>query len=182
MQKLLTKYIVVLLLVGLLFSFAADVNAQVPQQSVSEEKSNPVETIVEESEGNVEIEIPDDILEEILTPPQQTAPQKGGQRQTQPSYRKGVNRVNGFRIMVFSDGRNPSTLQSRARARGNAIAAKFPKYRGQVYAYSKSPNWYCTVGNFKTQADATRALGELRRAFPSFASEMRVVKSQITIK
>ena len=93
----------------------------------------------------------------------------------------GVHKFQGFRIQVFSDGSNQATLQTRAKARGNAIVAKFPKYRGQVYSFSKSPNWYTQVGNFLTQEEANKALAELKRAFPNFANEMRVVKSKVTI-
>jgi uncharacterized glyoxalase superfamily metalloenzyme YdcJ len=85
-------------------------------------------------------------------------------------------------VQVFSDGRNQTTLEARARARGNAIVAKFPKDRGQVYSFSKSPNWYTRVGNFSTAAEANAALQELKRAFPSFASEMRTVKCDIILK
>lgn len=92
-----------------------------------------------------------------------------------------VQKLSGYRIQVFSDGRNPATLQARARARGNAIVARFPKYRGQVYSHSSAPNWYTRIGNFKTQEEASEALAELKKAFPNFAGEMRVVKSQITI-
>lgn len=92
-----------------------------------------------------------------------------------------VQKKQGYRIQVFSDGRNPATLQSRARARGNAIVARFPKYRGQIYSFSAAPNWYTRIGNFTTQEEANSALAELKRAFPAFAAEMRVVKSQITI-
>ena len=94
---------------------------------------------------------------------------------------KTVTNVQGYRIQVFSDGRNPATLQSRAKARGNMIVAKFPKYRGQVYTFSDAPNMYTRIGNFETEQAAKKALAELKRAFPSYASEMRVVKSQIKI-
>lgn len=101
---------------------------------------------------------------------------KGSQEKPQASQK-----LSGFRIQVFSDGSNPTTLQARAKARGNAIVAKFPKYRGQVYSFSSSPNWYTRIGNFKTSKEASAALAELKKAFPAFAAEMRVVKSQITI-
>ena len=97
------------------------------------------------------------------------------------SSKPTLRKMEGFRIQVFSDGRNPSTLQARAKARGNAIVAKFPKYRGQVYSFSSSPNWYTRIGNFETSKEASAALAELKRAFPSFAGEMRIVKSPITI-
>lgn len=123
-------------------------------------------------------DIPDDIMNNLSTNPGAL------KRPGTPAKKKGeaaVQKRQGFRIQVFSDGRNPSTLQARANARGNAIVAKFPKYRGQVYSFSTAPNWYTRIGNFKTHEEASKALAELKRAFPSFAAEMRVVKSQITI-
>lgn len=147
-------------------------------QSVSssdETTKNPIERIMEGSEGRIVIEIPDDILKHLLTDP--TSRRQNGQAPLRP----GINRMAGFRIQVFSDGRHQSTLEARAKARGSAIAARFPKYRGQVYTHSSAPNWYTRVGNFRTQAEASAALDELKRAFPSFASEMRVVKSNVII-
>lgn len=137
---------------------------------------NPIERIVEESEGTVEIDIPEDILKELLKEEQKVAPKT--QKNT---LRPGINKVDGFRIQIFSDGSHQSSLESRARARGNAVVAKFPKYRGQVYSFSSSPNWYTRIGNFKTSAEASAALAELKRAFPQFANEMRVVRSQIVV-
>lgn len=93
----------------------------------------------------------------------------------------GINKMPGYRIQVFSDGRNQHSLESRARARGSAIVARFPKYRGQVYTFSSAPNWYARVGNFRSQEEAASALAELKRAFPQFASEMRVVRSRIVV-
>ena len=89
--------------------------------------------------------------------------------------------MTGYSIQVFSDGRNQGSLEARAKARGSAVLAKFPKYRGQVYTFSQSPSWYTRVGNFRTQQEASEALSELKRAFPSFASEMRVVKCKIVV-
>lgn len=141
------------------------------------EPANVVEKIMEESEGNVEIDIPDNILHQILTMPE--APKKRQDRGE--NLRKGVNKMQGYRVQVFSDGRNQHSLEARAKARGNAVMAKFPKYRGQVYSFSKSPSWYTRVGNFRTEREANQALAELRRAFPKFAGEMRVVQCQITV-
>ncbi|MDE5839947.1 MAG: SPOR domain-containing protein, partial [Muribaculaceae bacterium] len=89
---------------------------------------------------------------------------------------------NGYRIQVFSDGRNQSSLEARAKARGNAIVARFPKYRGQVYTFSSAPNWYTRIGNFRNEEDAQKALDELKRSFPGFSSEMRVVRSKINVR
>lgn len=134
---------------------------------------NPVEKIMEESGGNITIDIPAPILESILIT--QTG-KKGG-----AELKSGINKVAGYRIQVFSDGRNQSTLESRAKARGNMILSKFPKYKGQIYTFSSSPNWFTRVGNFRTAAEANSALTELKKTFPGLASEMRVVKSQIVV-
>lgn len=138
------------------------------------EPDDPVTTIMEESNGNVVIDIPQPILDQILTPVE--TPKRQNQH-----LKPGINKMTGYRIQVFSDGRNQHSLEQRARARGNAIAAKFPKYRGQVYSFSSAPNWYTRIGNFRTSGEASAALAELKRAFPQFAKEMRVVKSQIVV-
>lgn len=79
-----------------------------------------VERIQQESNGNVEIEIPASILELIL---------KKDSPKPSHEIRPGINKLSGFRIQVFSDGRNQHTLEARAKARGSAILARFPKYR-----------------------------------------------------
>ena len=133
---------------------------------------NVVEKIQTESNGNIIIDIPQNILDLLLQPQTKKEVQE---------IRPGVNKLSGYRIQVFSDGRNQHTLEARAKARGSSILAKFPKYKGQVYTYSSSPNWYTRIGNFRTNAEANAALTELKKAFPNYASEMRVVKSQIIV-
>lgn len=145
------------------------------ERNEADKAENVVSRIEQQSGGNVEIEIPESILELILTVPE---PQKHGNSQ---NVKPGINKLNGYRIQVFSDGRNQHSLESRAKARGSAILAKFPKYRGQIYSYSSSPNWYTRVGNFRNTSEANAALSELKAAFPAFASEMRVVKCQIVV-
>ncbi len=140
---------------------------------LAETNHNVIEKIEKESKGEISIDIPQNILDLILRQPVK--------KENNGGIKSGVNKLSGFRIQVFSDGRNQSTLEARAKARGSAILAKFPKYRGQVYTYSSSPNWYTRVGNFRTNAEASSALTEMKRAFPNFASEMRIVKCQIVV-
>ena len=147
--------------------------------SASEPQINAIEKITEESEGNIIIDVPNDILQLLITPP--AAPQRNVQTKKHSTLKPGINRIKGFRVQVFADGRNQSTLESRVKMRANAISARFPKYRGQIYTFSNSPNWYCRVGNFQTQQEASAALAELKRAFPAFAGEMRIVNSQIVV-
>lgn len=129
--------------------------------------------ISEQSNGEVTVIVDDALLEKILF---NAEPAK---KPATEQNRGGYGRSTGYRIQVFSDGRNQHTLEARAKARGNAIIARFPKYRGQVYTQSSAPNWYARVGNFRTQQEAQSALEELQRAFPQYRSEMRIVKSKI---
>lgn len=155
-----------------------DVSGQTSgEQHSSGEAANAVEKILSESHGSIVIDIPPSILHHLMENPVQ--PKKTGPRQ--PVLHKGINKLSGYRVQVFSDGRNQTTLETRAKARGNAIAARFPKYRGQIYTYSSSPNWYCRIGNFQTEQEASAAMTELKRAFPAFGGEMRIVKSQIVV-
>ena len=144
-----------------------------PCFSQDKELPNPVEKIMEESNGNIVIDIPPSIMGLIIESP--TGKRGNSELKT------GINKLAGYRIQVFSDGRNQSTLESRAKARGNMILSKFPKYKGQIYTFSSSPNWFTRIGNFRTVAEANSALTELKKAFPNLASEMRVVKSQIVV-
>lgn len=172
-----SSYMKKVFIVGLLFSFLVSFaqTTPSPQKSKPAELPNPAEKIMEESEGNIVIDIPETILKAIMTPIPGTG--MGGKT----NFKKGINHLNGYRIQVFSDGRDQSTLESRARARGNMVLSRFPKYKGQVYTYSNSPNWFTRVGNFQTTEEANKALTELRQAFPSISSEMRIVKSQIVV-
>lgn len=139
----------------------------------NKQEQNPIEVIMEESNGNITIDIPANILTLVLETPTG--------RKANSDLKTGINKIAGYRIQVFSDGRNQSTLESRAKARGSMILSKFPKYKGQIYTFSSSPNWYTRIGNFRTSAEANSALTELKKAFPNLASEMRVVKSQIVV-
>lgn len=160
-----------------LSGYAQNVETAPAGENPEEEEMNVIDRIMDESEGNVEIIIDDSLIEKILKMPVSHK----RNRNSGPAIRKGVNKLSGFRIQVFGDGRNQHSLESRARARGVAITARYPKYRGQVYTFSKSPNWFTHVGNFRTAAEANAALAELKASFPQFANEMRVVKSQIVI-
>lgn len=177
-MKLLSGYLPVVAL-SLSLSVPAGLFAQQPAQEEEANRPTLFERIEEESEGNVTFEIPQNIEDKIFTVPS-SGPKKrvGTPRKHQ---QRGIIRKEGYRIQVFSDGRNQGSLQAKARARGNAVVSRFPKYRGQVYTFSSAPNWYTRVGNFSTQGEANAALSELKRAFPSFASEMRVVKCQIVL-
>lgn len=177
MKRILRNLLFLSAVTALLLMPATSI-AQNPEEEEANGRSSLLERIEEESEGNVTFEIPDIITEQIFTTP--SAPKRRADNPT-PRRQHGIQKREGYRIQVFNDGRNQASLQARAKARGNAVVSRFPKYRGQIYTFSSAPNWYTRVGNFKTQAEASAAMSELKRAFPSFAGEMRVVKCQIVL-
>lgn len=142
----------------------------------SDEKVSIVERIRESSNGNITVDIEDYILRILMEKGEPTV-----KKENEPRLRTGVNRIPGYRVQVFANGNNPSTLRSRAESRKNAVASRFPQYKGQVYTFSKGPNWYTQVGNFRSAEEANAAMQELKRAFHSFSNEMRVVKTEIVI-
>lgn len=144
--------------------------------ATTETTVNPAQRIEEGSDGMVTIDIPQSLMYQIM---RDDYDRKNNEDRLQ--IKPGINKIPGYRVQVFGDGSNQRTLEARAKARSNAIIARFPKYRGQVYSFSSAPNWYTRVGNFRTQEDAAAALAELKRAFPGFSNEMRVVRSQIIV-
>ena len=149
-----------------------------------------VQHIIESSDSTVSIDLSPSLAKdfepaldksESIEPEGETKPHVSEGNLTDRPGKKVATRTNGFRIQIFSDGRDQNTLQARARARAKRILARFPKYNHQVYSFSKSPNYYTRIGNFATRSEATAALNQLRRAFPEFAGEMRVVASEVII-
>ncbi len=86
------------------------------------------------------------------------------------------NRVAGYRVQVFSDN-NSSTAKNEARAKARNISERFPEWR--TYVIYNSPYWRLKVGDFRAQREATDAAEEIRRAFPSYGKEVRVVRDRI---
>lgn len=84
----------------------------------------------------------------------------------------------GFRVQVFSDN-NTRTAKNEARAKSRMISARFPQYA--TYVRYTSPYWRLKVGDFRSQQDATEAAEALRKAFPAFSKEIRVVRDRINL-
>ena len=82
----------------------------------------------------------------------------------------------GYRVQIFSDN-NTRTAKNEARAKERQIMSRFPQYRS--YVLFKAPYWRLRVGDFRSQSEAREAAEEIRRAFPSFSKEIRVVQDRI---
>lgn len=89
-----------------------------------------------------------------------------------------ASHVAGYRIQIFSDN-NPRTAKSEARSKARSISEAFPQYR--TYVTYNSPYWRLKVGDFRNQQDANEAADEIKKAFPSYSREIRIVRDRINI-
>lgn len=87
-------------------------------------------------------------------------------------------RAGGYRIQVFSDN-NARSAKTEARTRARNIAARFPQHR--TYVVYNAPFWRLKVGDFRNQQDAQQAADEIKRAFPSYSREVRVVRDRVSV-
>ena len=106
-------------------------------------------------------------------------PVEGVEEESKEEIARPVNgRMAGFRVQVFSDN-NARTAKNEARSKQRIISSRFPQY--QTYVMYTSPYWRLKVGDFRTQQDANAAADELRRAFPAYSKEIRVVRDRVTV-
>lgn len=82
----------------------------------------------------------------------------------------------GYRIQVFS-GNNPRSARAEAHGRAAAIGAEFPEWA--TYVTFDSPYWRLKVGDFRSYEDGRAALSLLKKHFPAYAKEMRLVRDRI---
>lgn len=87
----------------------------------------------------------------------------------------GTTKVAGYRVQVFSDN-NARSAKSEARSKAQAISEE-TKLR--TYVVYQSPFWRLKVGDFTTKAEADNAADLIKKKFPSFAREVRVVRDRI---
>lgn len=95
-----------------------------------------------------------------------------------PNAGRPRNGMAGFRVQVFSDN-NIRTAKNEARSKEMTVASRFPQYR--TYKKYSAPYWRVHVGDFRTRREAQAAADEMRRAFPAFGKEIRVVRDRINI-
>lgn len=84
----------------------------------------------------------------------------------------------GYRVQVFSDS-NANTAKNEVRNRQRNVASRFPQY--PTYVSFSSPYWRLKIGDFADQDAANNAANALRRAFPSYARDVRVVRDRINV-
>ena len=121
------------------------------------------------------VELPDALLNRLVRN-EEAAEEEQPKEEAAPRPVNG--RMAGYRVQVFSDN-NPRTAKSEAGSKQRVINARFPQY--QTYVRYTSPYWRLKVGDFRTQQEANAAAEELRKAFPSYSKEIRVVRDRVNI-
>lgn len=89
---------------------------------------------------------------------------------------RGLKKVKGFRVSVFSGG-NTRDDRQKAEQAGQKVKSALPDQ--PVYVHFYSPRWMCLVGNFTNQRDAQRAVRKIRKLGYGNAS---VIRTMITVR
>lgn len=84
----------------------------------------------------------------------------------------------GYRVQVFSDN-NTRTAKNEARTKARQVSARFPHL--STYVKYTSPYWRLKVGDFRSRQEADEVADQLRKAFPAFSKEIRVVRDRINL-
>lgn len=92
---------------------------------------------------------------------------------------RSKGKIVGYRVQVYADN-NQRVAKGEARQRERAISRRFPEI--MTYVAYASPYWRLRVGDFRTQAEAEKVASDIRRAFPSYAKEVRVVRDRINAR
>lgn len=159
--------------IRLLLTAATAVAALLPQSAAADVEPQPsiVDHITAGNSGNIIIQ--PRALEDRLDP--SAAPAVNEQpAEARPTH----GRMAGYRVQVFSDN-NVHTAKNEARTKSRHISARFPQYR--TYVLYTSPYWRLKVGDFRTRQEADEAAGEIRKAFPAYSKEIRVVRDRVNI-
>ncbi len=119
-----------------------------------------------------------DSINKVVQPEQLAARLLFDDTPVEKNENKGVRGNVGYRVQLFSDN-NSRTAKNEARAKERRVMARFPQYRS--YVMFKAPYWRLRVGDFKTQQEANAAAEEIKRAFPSYGKEIRVVQDRINL-
>jgi len=130
----------------------------------------PIVTSIEADTANAVV-MPEGLMQRLQPGAEPEEPDDAVQRQPR-------THAAGYRVQVFSDN-NARTAKNEARKRGATVASRFPQYR--TYRKYSAPYWRLRVGDFRTQSQAESAAAELRRAFPAFSKEIRVVRDRINL-
>lgn len=87
-----------------------------------------------------------------------------------------VKKMGGYRVQIYSDN-NARTAKNEARTKERAISGAFPELA--TYVIYDSPYWRLRVGDCRSRAEAEELASKIKNAFPSYRSEITVVRDRI---
>lgn len=83
----------------------------------------------------------------------------------------------GYRIQLFSDNKRNS--REEAELRSDVVARDMPEI--PIYVTYLSPFWRLRVGDYRTYEEANVQMQMLKKKFPKYSVEMRIVKDEIVL-
>ena len=83
----------------------------------------------------------------------------------------------GYRIQLFSDNKRNS--REEAELRSDVVAQDMPQI--PIYVTYLSPFWRLRVGDYRTYEEANVQMQKLKKKFPKYSVEMRIVKDEIVL-
>lgn len=152
---------------------AAAVSVPAHAQNTSDSVAAPA-IVSELASGTVEVILPDGFMRRLVQVHEADAVETAASA-AESTKRKAASR-NGYRVQIFDDN-NARTAKREAQARRSMVGGRFPEYR--TYVSFNSPYWRVKIGDFRSRSEAEAALAEIRRAFPSLGSQLRVVRDRI---
>ncbi len=138
------------------------------------------------SVSGVSVDAPDALLMRLVPPVMDSDVSAVGDaddvvedQEAEKILRTKSGKIVGYRVQVYADN-NVRSAKAEARQRERAVGQAFPSY-GTYVSYA-SPYWRLRVGDFRSQYDAEKAAAEIRKAFPRYAREVRVVRDRINAR
>jgi hypothetical protein len=176
-----TLFVVVLMLVASLPLAVAQTGVTSTELDADTVLQAAIVSRLQHSASTITIDAPNELLLRAL--PKADAETSGAvddetssdQDQERVARSKGGKAV-GYRVQVYADN-NVRTAKAEARQRERVMNQAFPTYATYV-AYA-SPYWRLRVGDFRSQYEAEKAAAEIRKAFPRYAKEVRVVRDRV---
>lgn len=171
-------------------AIAAPVRAQsVPEQAADSIGASTTSGIVErlaEKGSSVTVAAPEQLLRRAAAsaadaPGENAETSADGENteseatETRPKGGKTI----GYRVQVYADN-NVRSAKSEARQRERMVGGTFPQW--YTYVTYASPYWRLRIGDFRTQYEAEKAAADIRRQFPRYAKEVRVVRDRVNAR
>jgi len=123
--------------------------------------------------GVISVDVPDSLLHRLEFNVNEEV-NGDDAKQSSPSSRQ-VSSI-GYRVEIFADN-NARTAKSQAQARRSRVSARLPQYA--TYMVFEAPYWRVRVGDFHSRQEAEVALSEIKKLFPAYGSDCRIVRSRV---